>query len=67
MGSQLGTVMNVRIAHPEDAEALARLNHEFNGEQSSPEQIRIRMLQCQQTETAIVAEADGQVVGFACL
>src|SRR5712691_6506964 len=25
------------------------------------------MLQCRQTETAIVAEADGQVVGFACL
>ena len=59
--------MIIRIATPSDAEALARMNAAFNGVSDSAEQIAARLAACAEIETAILAELDGQVGGFACV
>jgi ribosomal protein S18 acetylase RimI-like enzyme len=59
--------MHIRIATPADAAALARLNQAFNGVNDAPEQLATRLLACQDIETPIVAELDGQICGFACV
>jgi len=59
--------MHIRIASPADAAALARMNQAFNAVNDAPEQLAARLLACQDIETPIVAELDGQVCGFACV
>ena len=65
--SPLRTDLHIRIATPADAAALARLNEEFNGVFATAEQIAARLIACQDIETPILAELDGQVRGFACV
>src|SRR5512132_2489518 len=59
--------MIIRIATPSDAGDLARMNAAFNGVFDSAAQIAARLAACADIETAILAELDGQVVGFACV
>jgi ribosomal protein S18 acetylase RimI-like enzyme len=59
--------MIIRIATPSDAGTLARMNAAFNGVTDSAEQIAARLVACANIETAILAEVDGQVAGFACV
>jgi ribosomal protein S18 acetylase RimI-like enzyme len=59
--------MIIRIATPSDAGDLARMNAAFNGVSDSAAQIVARMAVCAAIETALVAELDGQVGGFACV
>jgi ribosomal protein S18 acetylase RimI-like enzyme len=59
--------MIIRPATPADAGDLARMNAAFNGVSDSAAQIAARMAACADIETAILAKADGQVGGFACV
>ncbi len=59
--------MIIRPATPADAGDLARMNAAFNGVLDSAAQIAARLVACAEIETALVAELDGQVGGFACL
>jgi ribosomal protein S18 acetylase RimI-like enzyme len=59
--------MIIRIATPDDAPALARLNAAFNGVDDPPEQLAARMPAVRGIETALLAELDGELAGFACL
>jgi ribosomal protein S18 acetylase RimI-like enzyme len=59
--------MIIRLATPADAEDLARMNAAFNGVLDRAAQIAARMAACAEIETALVAELDGKVGGFACL
>ena len=59
--------MIIRLATPADADALARMNAAFNGVFDSGAQIAARLAACADIETAILAELDGQVGGFACV
>ena len=59
--------MIIRIATPADAGDLARMNAAFNGVSDSAAQIAARLVACADIETAILAELDGQVGGFACV
>jgi GNAT superfamily N-acetyltransferase len=59
--------MIIRLAIPADAADLARMNAAFNGVSDSAAQIAARLVACAEIETALVAELDGQVGGFACL
>ena len=59
--------MIIRLATPADAEDLARMNAAFNGVSDSAAQIAARLVACADIETAILAESDGQVGGFACV
>ena len=59
--------MIIRIATPADAGDLARMNAAFNGVFDSAAQIGARQAACADIETAILAELDGQVGGFACV
>lgn len=56
-----------RVATADDAEALARLNHDFNGIDEPPERLALRMRDPARVETPILAEIDGVAVGFAAL
>lgn len=56
-----------RVATADDAEALTRLNHDFNGGSSPPQHLAERMRNPQRVETPILAEIDGVAVGFAAL
>lgn len=56
--------MAVRRARLKDAEALARLNLQFNGVKITAQSIRNAMKR-KGTETIFVAEVEGEVVGFA--
>ena len=59
--------MIIRPATPADAGDLARMNAAFNGVLDSAAQIAVRLAACAQIETALVAELDGKVGGFACV
>jgi ribosomal protein S18 acetylase RimI-like enzyme len=59
--------MIIRPATLADAGDLARMNAAFNGESDSAAQIAARLAACAEIETAILAEVDGQIGGFACL
>src|SRR6478672_8617236 len=59
--------MIIRTATPADAADLARMNAAFNGVSDSAAQIAARLAACADIETAILAELDGQVGGFACV
>ena len=59
--------MIIRAAIPADAGDLARMNAAFNGVSDSAAQIAARMAACADVETAILAEWDGYVGGFACV
>jgi ribosomal protein S18 acetylase RimI-like enzyme len=59
--------ISIRAATPADAPALAQFNAAFNGVHDPPEQIAARMAAAGALETALLAEVDGQVAGFACL
>lgn len=57
--------MQYRLAHPDDAEALVRLNAAFNEvDDVSPEDVRRSLVQS--AEVVAVAEKDGSVVAFCC-
>jgi ribosomal protein S18 acetylase RimI-like enzyme len=59
--------IRTRSAEGEDAAALARLNAAFNDTSDPPEQIAARLREPRRVETPILAEIDGQVVGFAAV
>lgn len=59
--------LSIRIATPEDAPDLARLNAAFNCVQEPPERLAARMVDPKCVETPIIAEIEGRAVGFACL
>jgi ribosomal protein S18 acetylase RimI-like enzyme len=59
--------MIIRIATSADAHDLARMNAAFNGVFDSAAQIATRLAAYGDIETAILAELDGQVGGFACV
>ena len=59
--------MIIRAASPAAAADLARMNAAFNGVSDSAAQIAARLVACADIETAILAELDGQVGGFACV
>ena len=56
--------LTVRLANASDAEALRMLNLAFNEVERTAEEIRAALQQ--NSETDVVAEADGNVVGFCC-
>lgn len=57
----------IRLAAPEDAEQLFRLNEEFNGEgENTVENIR-RSLAENRREVVVVAEGEGELAGFLCI
>jgi len=56
-----------RVATQDDVQDLARLNLAFNGVRELPETISIRLSDPLCVELPLVAEIDGQVVGFAAL
>ncbi len=57
----------VRLARQDDAWELARLLSIFDSQMIAQSQFLNRMKAIQNMETALLAEADGQVVGLACL
>jgi ribosomal protein S18 acetylase RimI-like enzyme len=59
--------MLIRHATPADASDLARMNAAFNGVTDSAAEIAARLVVCAEIETAILAEVEGQVGGFACV
>src|SRR6266511_1186080 len=59
--------LTIRIATPDDAPALAHLNAAFNGVDEPPEQLAACMPAVRDIETALLAELDGELAGFACL
>jgi GNAT superfamily N-acetyltransferase len=60
-------MVHIRNAAPADAPALARMNAAFNGVSDPAEQIAMRLAACADFETPILAELDGQAIGFACV
>jgi ribosomal protein S18 acetylase RimI-like enzyme len=60
-------MLQLRDVVAQDAEALSHLVTDFTGLRTTPEQIRRRLIRSQGVEHPIVAEIDGQVVGFASL
>jgi ribosomal protein S18 acetylase RimI-like enzyme len=71
LGNNLSTgtpvKITVRIAGVPDALALRRLNVAFNGGDEPPEYIAARLADPRCVEKPILAEIDGQAVGFAAL
>src|SRR5215216_173028 len=59
--------LTIRMATPDDAAALAHLNAAFNGIDEPPDQLAARMPAVRDIETALLAEYDGELAGFACL
>ncbi|MCB0188573.1 MAG: GNAT family N-acetyltransferase [Caldilineaceae bacterium] len=59
--------ISVRPATPDDAAAIHHLNEVYNDVRATVAQIREQLVRCQGTETALLAEVDGRVVGFLCL
>ena len=59
--------LEIRVATPEDAPELARLNAAFNDVQEPPESLAARLADPKCVETPIIAEIAGRAVGFACL
>jgi ribosomal protein S18 acetylase RimI-like enzyme len=60
-------MIQIRKAHESDAPHLAELNHAFNGVKRSSDDIRHCLQRTGSTETVLVAEEAGAVVGFACI
>ncbi|MCX5759264.1 MAG: GNAT family N-acetyltransferase, partial [Candidatus Hydrogenedentes bacterium] len=54
-----------RIATPDDADELARLNGLFNRVFEQSQTLALRMENTRQVETAILAEMESRVIGFA--
>ena len=62
--------IQIRTAENTDAAGLAQLvqlNTLFNGASDSAEAIAVRLADPRRVETAILAEIEGQIVGFAAL
>jgi GNAT superfamily N-acetyltransferase len=59
--------IRTRIASPEDASVLARLNEEFNGSRLPAEHYAARLADPNRVDTPILAEMDGAVAGYANL
>ncbi len=62
--------IHIHSAESVDAAGLAQLvclNSLFNGESNSAEQIAARLADPRRVETAILAEIDGRIIGFATL
>jgi GNAT superfamily N-acetyltransferase len=59
--------LEIRVATPEDAPELGRLNAAFNGVQEPPERLAARLADPKCVETPIIAQVEGRAVGFACL
>ncbi len=59
--------IRVRDVLESDAGALARLLHEFNGMKTTAEQVRGRLSRGRGVEYPVIAEVDGEAVGFASL
>ena len=59
--------MLLRDVREEDAEALSQLLTDFTGLSTTPAQVHQRLVRSQGIEHPILAEIDGQVVGFASL
>lgn len=57
----------VRQGEVQDAAALVHLNALFNAIHEAPEQLAARLTDPRRVETALLAEWDGQAVGFAGL
>ena len=56
----------IRIATPDDADSLAVLNNEFNDSNIPASEIAASLVGAN-TETTVVAEVEGSLVGFACM
>ena len=54
-----------RVATPDDAQELARLNLAFNGASEPAENLAERLSDPRRVETPILAERDNRLVGFA--
>ena len=57
----------IRMATPQDADAIVALNREFNRICVKPKQVVARLGQRHKTERVLLSEVDNQVVGFACI
>jgi ribosomal protein S18 acetylase RimI-like enzyme len=60
-------MIQIRKATERDSKSLAELNQAFNGVNRTSDQIRRVLQTSAATETVLVAEESGAVVGFACL
>jgi ribosomal protein S18 acetylase RimI-like enzyme len=63
----MSEAVRVRLANPDDAAVLAAMNQEFNEIFMTPEQVESRLRAGLGSETVLVVEVDGQVVGFSCI
>lgn len=59
--------IHIRAATPTDAAAILRLNEAFNDVRATEAEIRQQLVRCQGIETCLLAEVEGQAVGFLCL
>jgi GNAT superfamily N-acetyltransferase len=59
--------IQTRVATVDDAVELTRMNAIFNESKDSAEQLAARMTDPRRMETAIIAEVDRKVVGFAAV
>jgi ribosomal protein S18 acetylase RimI-like enzyme len=59
-------MIQIRKAHEGDASHLVELNRAFNGVKRSSDDIRHCLQRTCSTETVLVADEAGAVVGFAC-
>ena len=59
-------MITVREATEADAQVLAELNDAFNGVQRSAEKIREQVRAAESTETILLAEELGSILGFLC-
>jgi GNAT superfamily N-acetyltransferase len=59
--------LSIRAARQEDAGKLAHLLSLFEGDQVTPAQVLARMEATAQIETPLLAEAEGHLIGLACL
>jgi ribosomal protein S18 acetylase RimI-like enzyme len=66
-GSLEVKIVLLRDVHEEDAEALSQLLTHFTNLTTTPAQIQQRLARSRGIEHPILAELDGQVVGFASL
>lgn len=64
---EIATDISIRVATPDDAAAIVRLNEALNDVRSTEAQVRKQIVRCQEVETALLAEVEGRAVGFLCL
>lgn len=60
-------MITTRLARPADADPLVQLNASFNGVERAPDVVAASLLEARATETVLVAEEAGALVGFLCL